>query len=342
MTGARKVLVTGGGGFLGSRIVQMLAERGDEVLVLGRNRYPHLERKGIRTVQADLRDASAVDRACHGRDVVFHVGALAGIWGPRKLFEEINVGGTRNVIAACRAKNVSKLVYTSSPSVVFGNKSLCGVDESLPYPKKFLAEYPRTKAMAERLVLSVDDHDLATIALRPHLIWGPGDPHLIPRIIQRARQGKLARIGTAEILVDVTYVDNAAHAHVLAADALSDHSPGNRRAYFISQEKPVELWSWLNSILSAVGIPEVRRSIPRSLAFAAGAVLEFTCRLAAIKKEPRMTRFLASQLSRHHYFDISAARRDLGYSPTISTEEGLVRLIEWLKSDHLAKALHGA
>jgi nucleoside-diphosphate-sugar epimerase len=325
-----KSLVTGGNGFLGGAIVRMLHARGDEVAVLCRKSYEHLAPYVTRVFQGDLRDATAVRAACKGVDVVFHVAALTGIWGPKREFHSINVEGTRNVIDACRANEVRKLIYTSSPSVVFGRDELCGVDESQPYPKRYLAAYPETKAAAERMVLAANDASLATVSLRPHLIWGPGDPHLIPRVIQRAREGKLIQLGDGANLVDITYIDNAAEAHVLAADALRPGAQYAGRTYFISQGEPVSLWPWLNQILAAVGAPAVTRQVSASAAYRVGALLEAAYRLVSARSEPRMTRFLALQLAKSHYFDISAARRDLGYKPRIGTPEGVGKLVAWL------------
>lgn len=326
-----KALVTGGGGFLGSTIARMLHARGHEVVALGRGRYPRLEAEGIRTIQADIADGPAVRRACRGADVVFHVAALPAIWGPKADFWRTNVVGTRNVIAACRAEGVTRLVHTSTPSVVFGKRPLCGVDESQPYPRRFLAEYPRTKAVAEQEVLAANSGDLATVALRPHLIWGPGDPHLIPRIVERAERGQLRVVGREENLVDITYIDNAASAHVAACDRLSPGAPCSGRAFFISQGEPVRLWSWLRSLLAQIGAPPPRRPVPLASAYAVGAIMEAIFRLTGRAGEPPMTRFLALQLAHSHYFDVSAARELLGYEPAVSTEEGLSRLVRWLK-----------
>lgn len=264
-------------------------------------------------------------------DAVFHVAAKAGVWGAARDFESINVDGTRNVVAACRAQGVPKLVYTSSPSVVFGRDDLCGVNESQPYPSRYLAAYPRTKAVAERMVLEANDPKLATVALRPHLIWGPGDPHLIPRVIDRARRGKLRQVGDGKNLVDITYIDNAAEAHVLAADALTTASACAGRAYFISQGEPVALWQWLNQLLDAVGAPKVTKRMSVGAASVLGGVLERAYTLLRLPGEPIMTRFVANQLAKSHYFDISAARRDFGYAPRVSLTEGMSRLVGWLR-----------
>ncbi len=325
-------LVTGGGGFLGSRIVQMLHQHGHRVIALGRRRYPHHEQAGIETLQADLRDAMAIRRACEGMDIVFHAGALPGIWGRRKTFWDINVTGTENVLAGCRACRVPKLVYTSSPSAVIGQQDLHGVDESQPYPDRFLAHYPRTKAVAERMILKANGPEVATVSLRPHLIWGPGDPHLIPQVIARARAGKLMQVGSGENLVDVTYIDNAAEAHLLVADKLAPGAACAGRAYFISQAEPVQLWPWLNEILTRVGAPTVKRAISYRTAYRIGALLEVIYRLVGATSEPRMTRFMALQLAHTHYFSTKAAERDFGYVPRVSTEEGLDRLLAWITS----------
>ena len=326
-----KAVVTGGGGFLGSRIAQMLHARGDEVVALGWHAYPHLEHAGIRTIQADLRDAGAILKACEGQDVVFHAGARTGIWGKRNAFWETNVDGTRHVLDACRACDVGGLVYTSSPSVVFGDDELSGVDESHPYPDRYLAHYPKTKAAAERMVLDANGPSLATVVLRPHLIWGPGDPHLIPRVIERARKGKLVQVGSGLNLVDICYIDNAAEAHLQAADVLGPDAACAGRAYFISQGEPVALWPWLNHILTGLAIPPVTRSVPYRVAYLVGAALELLCTICRFEGEPRMTRFLAAQLAKDHYFNIEAAMRDFGYTPRVSTRDGERRLLNSLR-----------
>jgi nucleoside-diphosphate-sugar epimerase len=319
-------LVTGGGGFLGGAVVRQLVARGVAVRSFSRQHYPALDLLGVEQLQGDLADAAAVARAALGCETVFHVAAKAGIWGPAAEYHAANVIGTNNVLDACRAHGVQRLVFTSSPSVVGAGHPIEGGDESLPYPRRYVAHYPRTKAEAERAVLAANGPDLATVSLRPHLIWGPGDHHLIPRLLARARAGQLRQIGDGTNRVDVTYVDDAAAAHVLAGDCLAPGAPLAGKPYFISQGEPVALWPFINRILALAGLPPVARHIPARLAYAAGALLESVHRFLDRRGEPRMTRFLALQLSTSHWFDISAARRDLGYDPAVTVDDGLQRL----------------
>jgi len=325
-----KVLVTGGGGFLGGVIVRMLRERGDEVRSFSRGEYPALAALGVEQVRGRLEDRDAVVAAAAGCDLVFHVAAKAGIWGRYHDFYQANVVGTEHVIAACLNNGINKLVYTSSPSVIFDGSDVEGGNESLPYPDFYEANYPATKALAEKLVLAANSPDLAVIALRPHLIWGPGDNHLGPRIIAKGRAGKLLRIGTRPNLIDTVYVDNAARAHIQAADRLSPGSSVAGNCYFISNNEPLPLWDMVNRILAAAAIPPVTRSISPRLAFAVGGICEAIWGALRLQGEPPMTRFVAHELATAHWFDISAARRDFGYHPDISIEEGLLRLRHWL------------
>ena len=325
-----KALVTGGGGFLGSAITKMLRERGDEVRSLSRHRYPALDHLGVEQHFGDLANRDMVDRAVHGSDTVFHVGAKAGFWGPYRDYYRANVTGTRNVLAACRRHGNAKLIYTSTPSVVHTGSDLNGVDESAPIPRHFEAHYPATKAIAEREVLAANSATLATVALRPHLIWGPGDNHLLPRLIDRVKAGKFRFINGGKNLVDVIYIDNAAKAHLQVADRLTLGSPVAGKAYFLSQGKPVVLGEFVNQLLATANVPPVTKNISSRTAYAVGWLLEFVHTAFAIQAEPRLTRFVVRQFATNHWFDITAAKRDLGYEPSISTEEGLQRLAAWL------------
>ena len=293
---------------------------------LVRREVPAFSQLGVEVARGDIRSQGDVVQACEGVDVVFHTAAIASIWGPWRLFYETNTVGTKNVIAGCRAHGVPKLVFTSSPSVTFAGGDQCHVDETAPYPSRWLAHYPHTKALAEQEVLAANSDALATCALRPHLIWGPRDQHLIPRLLARAKSGQLRQVGDGQNLVDTIYVENAAQAHLQAADALHPGSPVAGRAYFLSQGEPVNCWNWINEILERSGTLPVNRRISLRVAYTAGAILETLWTVTGRTSEPRMTRFLALQLAKHHYFDISRARNDFGYHPQIGMEEGLRRL----------------
>jgi len=322
-----RALVTGGGGFLGSGITNALHKNGNEVSVMGRGRYPHLP-ASVKILQGDIRDSDFVNSSLENIDTVFHTAAIPGIWGED--FFSVNVQGTENIISACQKNLVRKLVFTSSPSVVFGNTSLEGVDESVPYPEKYLCDYPRTKALAEKMVLQANDTNLSTVAIRPHLIWGPGDPHLVPRLLEKARKGKLIQVGDGSNRVDIIYIDNAVLAHLQASEALGAGSEIAGKAYFVSDGEPVVLWDWINQLLDQMGRPNVSRKISYKNAMRLGAFFEGVYGLFGIKSEPPMTRFLASQLATSHYFDISRAKIDFGYQPHVSHQEGMRRLIRSL------------
>jgi nucleoside-diphosphate-sugar epimerase len=304
----------------------MLRERGDEVRSFSRGNYPALAALGVEQIKGSLEDRDAVVAAATGCDLVFHVAAKAGIWGSYHDFYQANVVGTENVITACKNNGIKRLVYTSSPSVVFDGSDVEGGDESLPYPVAYEANYPATKAMAEKLALAANSPELSVTALRPHLIWGPGDNHLGPRIIAKGRAGKLRRIGTRPNMVDTVYVDNAARAHLQAADQLSPGSSVAGKCYFISNGEPLPLWEMVNRILDAADVPPVTRSISPKLAFAIGCICEGLWSLFRLSGEPPMTRFVAHELATAHWFDISAARREFGYCPEITIDEGLARL----------------
>lgn len=327
-----KVLVTGGGGFLGRAIVRKLLEANMEVRSFARNFYPTLADAGVEQYQGNLANGDEVARAVDGCDRVFHVAAKAGVWGKLSGYLRANVIGTENVIEACRAHGVRSLVFTSTPAVVFDGADMEGVDESAPYPRHFHSAYAQTKARAEQMVLAANDRNLATVSLRPHVIWGPEDHVWLPRILERASHGELRIIGDGTNVVDTVYVDNAADAHLLAAERLEPGSPIAGRKYFISNGEPVRVWDLINRILAAGGLPPVEKHVPVPVALAAGWALETLHGVLRRHAEPRLTRFVVRELSSSHWFDISAARRDLGYEPEVSIAEGLRRLESWLVS----------
>ncbi|WP_372370043.1 NAD-dependent epimerase/dehydratase family protein [Candidatus Uabimicrobium sp. HlEnr_7] len=324
-----KVLVTGGGGFLGFAIVKELLARGDEVRSLSRKSYPQLQKLNVEQIAGDLNNMSAVSSAVEGCELVFHVAAKPGVWGNYDEYYQTNFVGTKNIVDCCRQHGVKKLVYTSTPSVVHSGDSIEAIDETAPYAKDYLTHYPKTKALAEQLVLNSCDSVFSAVALRPHLIWGPGDNHLVPRIVERGKAGQLRQIGTKPCLVDSVYISNAANAHILAANELSPNSVVSGKAYFISNGEPLPVWELINKILGAANVPPVTKTISPKIAYFAGWLMEMVYSALRIKSEPRMTRFVAKQLSTSHWFDISAARRDFGYKPTVSIDQG----IELLKQD---------
>ena len=330
-----KVLVTGGGGFLGQAVCRQLKARGYAVRSFNRQRHAALDALGVEQLAGDLRSLEMVIEAAAGCDAIVHTAAKAGAWGPLAEYYEINVRGTDHVLAACVYHGIDRLVHTSSPSVVHSGADLNGVNESVPYATHFLAPYPQTKALAEQRVLAANSPRLATVALRPHLIWGPGDPHLLPRLLARARAGRLRHLGEVSKKIDTVYVDNAAEAHALALEKLAPGAAIAGKAYFITNGEPAPQDAVINGLLKAAGLPPETRRLPLGLARFLGTVLEWLYRLPGVHAEPPLTRFLVEQLSTAHWFSIAAARRDLGYAPRVSTPEGLARLSEHLARERL-------
>jgi nucleoside-diphosphate-sugar epimerase len=304
----------------------MLVAKGHSARSFSRGEYPHLHAAGVEAQRGDIADRQALQRAASNCDAVIHTAAKAGVWGRHEDYQRINVQGTNNVIQVCRDLKIRRLVYTSSPSVVFNGTDEDGIDETAAYAERYLAHYPRTKALAEQAVLAANDALLATVALRPHLIWGPGDPHLVPRILARARAGKLALLGAGTKHVDSTFIDNAAHAHLLALENLSIDSNCAGKAYFISNGEALAMQQLLNNILAAAQLPPITRHVNPRVAYALGALLETAYRLLGLQGEPIMTRFVARQLSTHHWFRLDRARHDLGYQPLVSLAQGFEQL----------------
>jgi len=358
------VFLTGASGFIGGKLAERLLAEGRHVRALARRPLPVLEKLGAEVIPGDLHDAAALRRGCDGVGTVFHVAGRVGVWGPAQDFFRVNVEGTRNVIAACRAERVPRLVYTSSPSVVYNGGDLAGIDESAPLCTAAPCAYPTSKAAAERLVTEANAKDLATVALRPHLVWGPGDKNVVPRMLALARAGRLKIVGPGRNRVDCTHITNVVAAHLLAERALkqchligdivpgaetgtpeesarhtsgrchilSDSFQGARaasgKAYFITNGEPVVLWDWINELLRGMGLLEISKHVPLGAAYATGAVLEALWRVLPLEGEPPMTRFVAKELATDHWFDITAARRDLGYAPRVSMAAGTAELIE--------------
>lgn len=329
-----KTLVTGGTGFLGRKLVARLLAEGREVIVLARTPAPDLEAQGVRFVSASLDEPTAVRDACAGVETVFHVAARVGVWGRYQDFFRTNVLGTRALLEGCREHGVKRCVYTSTPSVVYNGRDLSGADETLPLTTRSPSPYPLTKAIAEREVLAANAATFATVALRPHLIWGESDPHLVPRVLAKARAGRLRMIGSGNNRVDMVHVENAVDAHLLAENALRAESQRNvgGRAFFITNDEPVLLWNWINALLSALGERAVTRRISLRSALVAGSLCELAWRSLNLAGEPPLTRFVAAELAKDHWFDITAAKRDLGYVPRVSMADGTARLVASIKA----------
>ncbi|MBI2512074.1 MAG: NAD-dependent epimerase/dehydratase family protein [Opitutae bacterium] len=363
------VFITGASGFIGGKLAERLLAAGREVRVLARRPLPELEKLGARIVRGDLDDTAALARGMDGAGTVFHVAGRVGVWGPAEEFFHMNVAGTRRVVAACRAAHVPRLVYTSSPSVVFNGGNLAGVDESAPLCTQAPSAYPTSKAAAERLVAAANDATLATVSLRPHLVWGPGDRNIIPRVLKLARSGRLKIIGEGRNLVDCTHITNVVDAHLQAEHALAHagtppalrptcnligykttllplgengkcnllgytaNEAGDVRgkAYFITNGEPVVMWDWINEILRGLGEPLVTKHVSLATAYRAAGVLEFFWRVLPLKGEPPTTRFVVKELATDHWFKIAAARRDLGYAPRVTMAAGTAELVAHLK-----------
>ena len=320
------VLVTGAGGFLGGRVAALLAADGRKVRVLWRPKSEKRPPDGYDVAYGDLFDEASIDAAVRGADSIVHCAARSGVWGPLSEYVETNTMGTARIIAAARRHGVKLLVHTSTPSVVHSGSSLAGVDESAPYSLETRQPYAYSKMLAERMVLAADSPGFRTAALRPHLIWGPGDPHLLPRLSDRSRRGRLLLFSGGPWIVDATYIDNAAEAHVLALRRLEAGAMAGGQAFFIAQGEPGDLNVLINKLLAAIGAPEARRRMSPKLGLAAATLVEGFWRLARKTGEPPITVFAARQMSTSHWYDLTKARKLLGFSPKVSTAEGLARL----------------
>jgi nucleoside-diphosphate-sugar epimerase len=320
-----KVLVTGGGGFLGSSVCRQLARKDHDIIAFQRSAADHLAAEGIHVARGDIADISAVQLAAEGCDAVVHTAGKAGVWGDAADFQRINVEGTANVIRACREQNISFLVHTSSPSIVHSGGDIEGADESLPIAEHFTAPYPATKALAEKMVIASNKEGLNTVALRPHLIWGPGDPHILPRLAAKVKRGRLALPGPDK-LIDTVYIENAAQAHVMALEELIDTAKCGGKAYFVTNNEPLPQGEIIQRLLAAIGIEVIIKSLPTGLAMTAGALCEYSWRFLPLAGEPPVTRFAVEQLGTAHWFDTTAAERDFGYQPKLSIDEGLAEL----------------
>ncbi|RZF20782.1 MULTISPECIES: NAD-dependent epimerase/dehydratase family protein [Halobacteriovorax] len=322
-----RVLVTGVTGFLGYHIAKDLLKDGHEVINFSRRHTSEVDELGIETIKGDLTNYEDIKNALRDIDAVFHAAGKVGMWGKSKDFHRINVDGTKNLVNAMKEQGAKYLIYTSTPSVVFGKDEIKNGDESLPYPKKYLNEYAKSKSIAERFVLESNGHGILTTSIRPHLIYGERDKNIIPRLIQRAKSGRLKIIGDGQNLVDINYVENASHAHVMALKELSTEAKNQGKAYFIGQEKPVNLWDFINKILEAKGEKPISSKVSLKIVYFIGLIFELVYKLLGkYDDQPPMTRFVALQMGTSHYFKHDNARVDFGYSPKITIEESLEKI----------------
>ncbi len=334
-----RILVTGGGGFLGKAITKQLLDAGYAVRVLGRHRYPEVEEMGAEGVVCDLTVGRRLEAALVGVDAVIHTAAKAGMWGHHDDYYEANVVATERLIEAMRKAAVPRLVYTSSPSVTFhGHDEENLSEDDATYPETFPFHYPETKALAEAIVLAANSDALATTALRPHLVYGPGDPHLLPRLVDRQRSGRLRVLGDGKNRVALTYIDNAAVAHLQALEHLAPGSANAGKAYFVTDEEPVFVWTWLSEVFRESGLGPVEGQVPRWIALPLASIAEGVWWSLSLKGEPPITRFTVQQISSSHWYDLTNAKRDFKYTPLVSGEDGKQATIAWLREKVAAEA----
>lgn len=325
-----KVLVTGATSLLGRATVERLMARGDEITVMQRRPSGI----GCREVLGDIADLTVVNRAAAGQDVVVHLAAKVDIVGPWREYLETNVKGTRHVLAACKGAGVGRLVHVSSPSVAHSGTALVGAGAGRADPEHARGRYARSKAIAELEALDADSPALAVLAVRPHLVWGPGDTQLVGRIVERATTGRLPVIGSGAALIDSTYIDNAATALVAAVDACGQV---HGEALIVSNGEPRPASELIARICRAAGVPSPRQRVPLPLAWLAGAALEAIWAGTARRSTPPTTRFIAEQLATAHWFDQRRTRNVLHWQPDVSLDQGFTRLNAWYSSTGAAR-----
>ena len=326
-----KVLVTGTGSLLLGGIASELVRRGDDVVCLQRRPSAFIGHQNAQEVRADSCDAEAVVAAAHGCDAIIHGAARVGVVGSQKDFYDTNVLGTINILQATEQHNISRLVFVSTPSVAHTGDSIIGAPAGEAKIGRSRSYYAESKAIAERTVLNARNEHLAVVAVRPHLVWGPGDTQLVGRIVDRAASGRLAVIGTGNALVDSTYIDNAISAHIAALDALHIGSACDGKAYVVSNGEPRTVNELMRSMCESAGVPFEPRHVSLAMGIRLGSLIERLWPLMR-SSEPPLTRFVAEQLGTAHWFDQRAVQEDLGWTPHVSLDEGFHHLTQWFAS----------
>jgi 2-alkyl-3-oxoalkanoate reductase len=329
-----RVLVTGGSSLIGAGVARAIAGRGDEVIAFQRSPSARLDGvAGVTQVLGDVRHRDSVVAAAAGCGGIVHVAAKVGVTGPWREYRSINVGGTENVITAAVLNGIDRLVYVSSPSVAHGGEPIVGGQADPPVFGRRRAWYPESKAIAEHIALGMVSDGLGIVAVRPHLVWGPGDTQLVGRIVERAAGGRLALVEGGRALVDTTYIDNAVDALVAALDAVHPGATCSGRAYVVSNGEPRMIRELVEGICRAADVPFAPREVSLRLGRIVGAGVERVWPLLRRDDEPPLTRFLAEQLGTAHWFDPRPARDDLGWTPSVSIDDGLGRLSDWYAAD---------
>lgn len=324
-----KALITGATGFLGGALTRRLKGMGWDVTASGRSaaKLDQLENTGIHTLQLDITQKDEMTAACKEQEIVFHCAAFPSPWGNYEKFYQANVIGTRNVVQACEANKVTRLVYVSTPSIYFDYKPRTDVKENDPLPDP-VSNYAATKLLAEEEIDKGFANGLAAISIRPRALFGPGDTVIFPRLIPRLQTGRLPILGDGENIVDLTYIENVVDALLLCAE-----SPTNTlgKKYNISNGKPVKIWKLIERICTELNLPEPKRKISYPVANAVGTALELLYGLIPTHPEPPLTRISVSMLANSTTLDISAAKTELGYQPKVSVDEGFDLFMKWWK-----------
>lgn len=318
----QRILVTGATSMIGRAVVERFIARGDDVSTLQRSPSD----LGVHEFNGSVIDAKVVDEAVAGQDTIIHLAAKVDLVGDWEDFVSINVEGTSTVLAAAREAGVKRFVYVSSPSVAHGGESIVGEGAAPADPDTTRGNYATSKAMAEQIALAASSDDMSVVAIRPHLVIGPGDTQLVERILDRARQGRLPLIGSGLALIDTTWVDNAADALIAAGDRADDLGG---RAFVVSNGEPRTVHELFARITTAAGIDWSDRSVPKAVAVAGGRLVEQVWDRTHREDDPPMTAFGAEQLSTAHWFDQRETRDALGWAPTVSLAEGFARLAEF-------------